>query len=202
MITLHHVPRSRSVRVYWLLEELGIPYEVKIALGAPGAPKDPEYLKLNPLGKVPTIEDGDVVMFESGAIVEYLIEKYGNGRLAPAPGTPARAKFLQWVHFGEATMAPPLADIVVNTIFKPEAERLPAVVEDGKRRLDLAIGVLDKELAGKEYLLGKEFGGADIMVGYALFLTNLLGLASDKYANVAAYYARLQQRPALQKALG
>lgn len=201
MITLYHAPRSRSVRIYWLLEELGVPYEVKIPFSSPTAPKSPEYLKLNPLGKVPTIEDGDLAMFESGAIVEYLIEKYGKGRFAPAPGTPERGKYLQWIHFGEATAAPPLADIVVHTLFKPEAERLPAVVEDGKRRVGLVLGVLDKELVGKDYLLGSEFTGADIMVGYALFLMKLLGLMSDEYPNVVAYLARLQQRPGLQKAL-
>ncbi len=201
MITLYHAPRSRSVRVYWLLEELGVPYEIKVPLSSPTAPKDPEYLKLNPLGKVPTISDGDMVMFESGAIVEYLIEKYGNGRFAPPAGTPARAKYLQWVHFGEATMAPPIADVVVHTMFKPEAERLPAVVEDGKRRVDLTLAVLDKELATKPYLLGNEFSGADIMVGYAVFLNNLLGMLSDKRPNVVAYHARLQERPGLKKAL-
>lgn len=201
MITLYHAARSRSVRVYWLLEELGVPYEVKVAFASPIAPKDPEYLKLNPLGKVPTLTDGDTVMFESGAIVEYLIEKYGNGRFAPAVGTPARAKFLQWVHFGEASMAPPIGDVVVHTMFKPEAERLPAVVADGKRRVDLTLDVLDKELANKPYLLGSEFSGADIMVGYAVFLTSLLGMLSDKHPNVIAYHARLQERPGLKKAL-
>src|SRR6185436_19852586 len=129
MIKLYHAPLTRSIRIYWLLEELGLPYELSIVKFTPG--KTP-FAQATPYGKVPAIEDGDVVMIESGAILEYILEKSGQGRLAPAPGTAARPAFLQWVYFSEATVLPPVGDIVRHTLFKPEPERIPAVVEDAR----------------------------------------------------------------------
>jgi len=200
MITLYHSPRSRSVRVFWLLEELGLPYELKTVAFTPESLKGPEHLKVHPLGKVPALQDDGLTMFESGAIVEYLLEKYGKGRLAPAPGTTARGLFLQWVHFGEATALPPLSDIVQHSLLRPEAERIPAVAADGVARMQGVLDVIDKALAGKQYLLGDEFTAADIMVGYALYLAKMLGLLSDKRPNLIAYMDRLEKRPAFQKA--
>ncbi len=95
MIKLYHSPRTRSVRIYWLLEEPGLPYELKTVDFTPETLKSSEYLQVNPLGKVPSIQDNGLTMFESGAILEYILEKYGKGRLAPAPGAPARGPFLQ-----------------------------------------------------------------------------------------------------------
>jgi glutathione S-transferase len=198
---LYHCPQTRSIRIYWLLEELGVPYELVRLDFTPASLKDPEYLKVNPLGKIPTIQDGDLTMFESGAILEYILEKYGKGRLAPAPGAPARGPFLQWVHFAEATAMPPLADIAQHSLFKPESERLPAVVADARNKLAAVLDVLEKALAGKQYLLGAEFSAADIMMGYSLLLTKWFGLLSDTYPNVVAYLQRLEQRPTLQKVL-
>lgn len=199
---LCHSPRTRSVRIYWLLEELGIPFELVPIEFNPAALKSPEYLKVNPLGKVPSIQDGSLTMIESGAIVEYILEKYGKGRLAPAPGSAARPAFLQWVHFAEATAMPPLALIAQHTLFKPEAERLPAVVADARNNAAAVLGVLEQNLAGKQYLLGNEFSAADIMMGYALLLMKWFGVLSDQYPNATNYLARLERRPALQKALG
>jgi len=202
MIKLYHSARTRSVRILWLLEELAVPYELVTMQFTPEALKAPSYTSINPLGKVPSIEDGELTLFESGAIVEYLIETYGKGRLAPKLGTPARAKFLQWVHFAEATAMPPLADLAQHTLFKPEAERVPAVVADARARAGNVLAALDRELAGKTYLLGDEFSGADVMMGYAVLLMKWFGLIGSKYANVSAYLARLEQRPGLEKALG
>jgi glutathione S-transferase len=198
---LYHCPQTRSIRIFWLLEELGVPYELVRLEFTPASLKDPEYLKVNPLGKIPSIQDGDLTMFESGAILEYILEKYGKGRLAPAAGAPARGPFLQWVHFAETTAMPPLADIAQHSLFKPESERLPAVVADARKRLAAVLDVLEKALAGKPYLLGAEFSAADIMMGYSLLLTKWFGLLSDTYPNVVAYLQRLEQRPALQKVL-
>jgi glutathione S-transferase len=202
MIKLYHSPRTRSVRIYWLLEELGLPYELKTVDFTPETLKSSEYLQVNPLGKVPSIQDNGLTMFESGAILEYILEKYGKGRLAPAPGTPARGPFLQWVHFAEATALPPLADMAQHTLFKPEAERIPAVVADGRDRTRAVLGVLETALNGKSYLLGNEFSAADIMMGYSVLLMKWFGLITDAHPNVAAYLARLEQRPALRKVLG
>src|ERR1041384_1272784 len=118
MIKLYHAPFTRSIRVLWLLEELGVPYELERVAFQP--PKHP-FSQPTPYGKVPAIADGDVEMIESGAIVEYGPERYGKGKLAPAPGSPERGPFLQWLHFAEATALPPVGDIVRHTLFKPEA---------------------------------------------------------------------------------
>jgi len=198
MVTVYHAPHSRSVRVRWLLEELGdVPYEVETKSFE--TLKSPEYLKIHPLGAVPAIRDGDVAMFESGAILEYLLERYGKGRLAPAAGTPARAKYLQWLHFGEATMAPPLVDVLRHQMFLPEAERVPAVADAGRARFKQLLDVLEAALAGREHLCG-EFTAADIMVGYALRLAGMFGLGLDGHPGVAGYFARLSARPAYGRA--
>ncbi len=202
MVTLYHSARTRSVRIYWLLEELGIPYELKTLDFTPENLKSSEYLQLNPLGKVPAIRDGEMSLFESGAILEYLIEKYGQGRLAPPVGSPARGAYLQWVHFAEATATPPLSEMAQHMLFKPEAERIPAVVADARQRAVIVLAALEPVLAGKPFLLGTEFCGADIMLGYTLLLTKWFGLLSGEYPNLVAYLERLERRPALQKALG
>lgn len=200
MITLYHASKTRSVRIYWLLEELGQPYERKTIQFTPEVIKGAEYKAMHPLGKLPALQDGDVTMFESGAILEYLLEKYGNGRLAPQPGTAERAKFLQWIHFAEATALPPLSDMAQHMMFKPEAERIPAMVADGQARFVAILDMLEQELTGKEYLVGGQFSGADIMLGYSLLLSKLFGLLNDSHPAVNAYFGRLAQRPAFQKA--
>jgi glutathione S-transferase len=131
MIKLYHAQFTRSIRILWLLEELGLPYElVKVAF------KPPRYSfeQDTPTGKFPSMEDGGVVLFESGAILEYLIEKYGKGRLAPPAGSPDRGLYLQWVHFAEATAFPPIADLAQHTMFLPEAQRIPQVAADARTR--------------------------------------------------------------------
>ena len=201
MITLYHSPRTRSVRVLWLLEELGVPYELQTIAFTPESLKSPTYTKLHPPGKVPSIQDGELTMYESGAIVEYLIERYGDGRLAPRIGTPQRGAYLQWLHFAEATCLPPLSDLAQHSIFKPEAERIPALIPDAQARIANWLAALESALAGKQYLLGDELSGADVMMGYGLLLTKWFGLLGERYPNLTSYLARLEARPALQKAL-
>jgi glutathione S-transferase len=198
MIKLYHAPLTRSIRIYWLLEELGVPYELSLVKFTPG--KLP-FAQATPYGKVPAIEDDGVVMFESGAILEYILETYGQGRLAPAPGTPGRAAFLQWVYFSEATALPPIGDIVRHTLFKPEPERIPAVVEDARGRLGATLAVAEKALEGKPYLLGADFSAADIMMGVTLLIARRLNSLEERFKNLNAYLSRLESRPALRKAL-
>lgn len=200
MIKLYHASQSRSIRVCWLLEELGLPYQVEPLAFTADSLKSPAYLQVHPLGKVPSIQDGELIMFESGAIVEYIVENYGHGRLAPALGSPQRGPFLQWVHFAEATAMPPLSDIVAHTMAKPEAERIPAVVADAQGRFAAVRQVWEHALAGKQYLLGNDFSAADIMTGYPLLLAKYMGLL-DRCPQVIDYFERLQRRPAFQKAL-
>jgi glutathione S-transferase len=197
MIRLYHAPRTRSIRVLWLLEELGLPYELE---SREYRPSPTPFAQQTPFGKLPVLEDGDTVMFESGAIVEYLLEKYGNGRLGPRTGDPGRGTFLQWVHFAEATLMPPLIDIFRNTLLKPEAERIPAVVTEARTRAAATFKVLEQALQDRDYLLGAEFSAADIMMAYGLMMAEHFGVLGDS-PRLQAYLRRLSGRPALQRAL-
>jgi glutathione S-transferase len=198
MIKLYHAPMSRSIRIHWLLEELGIPYQLQtVEFQIPNLP----FSQLTPLKKLPVLEDGDVMMLESGAILEYLLERYGGGRFAPPVGSAQRAAYLQWLHFAEATAFPPLGEIVRNTMFKPEAERIPAVVEDARARARVTFDVVERHLADKRYLLGAEFSGADMMMGFTLLAAKRLGVLDDTFPNLGAYLGRLLARPALKKVL-
>lgn len=200
MITIYHVPASRSVRVRWLLEELGVDYRLETLSLTDGSLKTPEYLAKNPLGKVPTLEDDGVAIFESGAIVEYLLERYGRGRMAPAPGSPERPTFLQWLHWAEASFMPPLGEIVQHSFLRPESERIPGVVADARRRLGRLLDALEKELTGRDTLLPSGFSAADVMQGYGIQLAKLLGQLPADRPRVGAYLERLAARPAFQKA--
>lgn len=207
MITLYHAPMSRSLRVRWLLEELAIPYQLEIRKLA--ELKTPEYLALHPLGKVPSIRDdaagdgaagdGELVLFESGAIVQYLLETYGKGRLEPKRGSPLRPAFLQWLHFAEAGMTPPLGLIVQNTLIRPEAERISAIVPDAIKGAGNALAVAERALAGRDWLLS-EFSAADVMMGYSVLLANFVKLVTDATPNLKAYLTRCQERTAFQRA--
>jgi glutathione S-transferase len=201
MLTVYHAPMSRSVRIRWLLEELGLPYEV--ATRPLAELKRPDYLAIHPMGKVPTLHDDgagrDVKIFESGAIVQYLLETYGKGRLEPAIGTPERPYFLQWLHFSEATLTPPLGEIAQHTVIRPEAERIAAVVPDARRRAKAAISLVENALAGSTWLLS-EFSAADVMLGYSLALASFMKLIDDDTPNARAYLDRCRARPAFKAA--
>jgi glutathione S-transferase len=198
MMTLYHAPRTRSLRIRWLLEELGVPYQLKTV---PFVPPSSPFSQDTPSGKFPTLEDDGVVLFESGAILEYVLERHGNGRLAPAPGTPLRGPFLQWVHFAEATAFPPLGTMAWHMLFRQDAEKLPDAMADYRGLAIAALDVLERALAGKTYLLGDALSGADVMMGYTLLVAKWFGLLADGHPKVSAYLARLEARPALQKAL-
>ena len=203
MITLYHSPLSRSCRVRWLLEELGLEYRLVTLDMKDGSMKTPEYLAKNPLGKVPTIETDGVTLFESGAILEWLTEQDAARRLTVAPGAASRPAFLQWLHWGEGSLLPPLADLAQHSFVRPAEDRIPAVVPDAVRRVRAALAALEPALAGKEFLAGNAFSAADISVGYGLQLAKLLGpLKAEEFPNVAAYHERLAKRPAFQKAFG
>jgi glutathione S-transferase len=200
MLTLYHSPQSRSIRPRWLIEELGVPCEVKLVSLAAGDQKKPEYLKLNPNGAVPTLVDGDLVLWESAAICQYLADKYPEKRLAPAVGTPERGKYYQWIHYTMSGIEPPAVTIFLHTMRLPEAERIPALVDAAKAQLGRVITVVDDALAGREWMLGSQFSAADVMVGSTLVWCQMLGLIGDQYANVPGYLARCAARPALQRA--
>jgi len=197
MIKLYYAPRTRAVRVRWLLEELGVPHELaRVEFNRPSH----TFAQSTPLGKLPVIEDGDTTIGESGAIVEYILERYGNGRLAPPIGSPLRGEFLQWVHFAEATAFPPIGVIVWHTLYEQNADRFPEVMQSARGRALEALGFVDRRLEGRDYLLGAEFSAADVMMGFTLFAARALGVLDDRYPNVTRYLARLEERPAFRKA--
>jgi glutathione S-transferase len=201
MLTLYHSAQSRSVRPRWLLEEIATPYQlVRLNLEA-GDQKKPEYLKINPNGAVPALVDGDVKLFESAAICEYLADRFPEKRLAPAVGTPARGYYYQWIHFAMSTLEPPLITLFLHTAMKPEAERIPQLVPPARDQLRAALSVLEHALAGKTFLVGEEIGTADVMVGSTLAWAQMLGLISAGAPSTGAYLGRLMGRPAFQRAM-
>jgi glutathione S-transferase len=200
MLTLYHSPQSRSIRPRWLLEELGVPYEVKPISLADGDQKKPDYLKLNPNGAVPTLVDGDLVLWESAAICQYLADKFPEKRLAPPVGTPERGKYYQWMHYAMCGIEPPAVTIFLHSMRLPEAERIPKLVDDARQQLAAAITVVDDALAGREWILGSQFTAADVMVGSTLAWCQMMGSMGDKSPNATAYLGRCTARPAFQRA--
>ena len=198
---LYFAPNTRSVRVAWLLEELGLEYELERFQLGDRAMREPEYLAVHPLGRVPALEDGDVMLFESGAIVQYLLARYGEGRFNPAPDSPAFPAYLQWLHYAEGMIMPPINIIVVETILLPPERRNETNVKRAQKLLNQMLTVVDAQLADREYLAG-EFSGADIMTGHASHVSQaMLKMDYGDKPNLAAYVERLRARPAFQKAL-
>jgi glutathione S-transferase len=200
MIKIHHARRTRSARVIWLLEELGVPYQIQQLEFTPAALQTPEHLSLHPLGQLPVIEDDGVTMIESGAILEYLLERYGEGRLAPALGSPTRSQYLQWFHYGEASLARYVSDIVRGRFGVPESTRCVEFIPFARERFKQAITPVDKVLGTREFIAGPEFSAADIMVSYGIVMAKIVGELPADFANVAAYMSRLKSRPAYTKA--
>ena len=198
MRKLYHCAGARSMRSHWLLLELGLEFEL-VTLGfSMAALRAPEYLAISPLGRVPCLIDGDVTLIESGAICQYLCERYDDGRLHRAPGHPERNAWLQWLHFAE-TIAVHGASLVQQQVFVAPAERSATVIKLESRRLRKAFEVLDQQLTTRHYMLASGFSAVDTAVGYSVHLgQQLIGLEGLPALN--AYYTRLTARPAFQRA--
>src|SRR5512143_4197688 len=199
MIKLYYAPRTRAVRIVWLFEELGLPYRLERVEFKP--PARDFFVQKTPNGKLPAIEDGDVVMGESGAIVEYVLERYGNGRLAPPIGSALRPWYVQWLHFAESTAFPPLGIVVWLTLYRADAAEQAALIADARSRAAAGFDYLERELTGRTHLLGDEFSAADIMMGFTLIAGRMLGVVDGRYPAINAYLERLQARPALQRTM-
>ena len=213
MITVHHLNNSRSQRVLWLLEELGLPYEIKHYQRDPKTMLAPESLRqVHALGKSPVITDGDETVAESGAIIEYLIERHGNGRLMPAPGTPERLRYRYWLHFAEGSAMPPLLmKLVFDRIAaaplpffaKPIARGLAAKVVSNfiepnlKRQLDF----MEAELGRSSWFTGEAFSAADIQMSFPLeAAVQRAGLNASR-PHLMTWLKRIHERPAYRRAL-
>ena len=198
---IYHAPNTRSVRILWLFEELGLSYELEhYKLGDPEM-RTPEYRKIHPLGRVPVLEDGAVKIFESGAIIQYVLEKYGQGKFIPTVDAPNFARYLQWFHYAEGMIMPQVNIIVVESILLPEERRNKVNLDRATKLVTRMLTVVDEGLEGEEYLAG-EFSGADMMTGHACIVSARLGADISDKPNVAAYIERLEARPALKTAFG
>jgi len=200
MLKLHFAPNSRAGRIMWLLEELELPYELNRMDFNPKDLKSDEHRARHPLGRVPVLDDDDVSIYESGAIVEYILERHKNGGLKPAGESPLFPAYLQWFHYCEGMVMPPVNTIVVQTLLLPPDRRDETVLRQAQRLLTKALAPVDEALAGRDYLIG-DFSGADIMLGHACFMSNRLGCVSDEMANLKGYVERIAARPAFDKAI-
>lgn len=197
MLKVYHVPGTRSVRPIWLCYELDLPVEVAPVDFSPAFRNSPAWRAISPAGKVPVLTDGDLTMFESGAMVDYILERYGAGRLRPAPGTAEAALHHQWCWFSEATLLRPLG---LNRLVRGKDEAQGAILADADRKARECLRMVDEALGGRDYLLGSAFGAADIMMGYALALIDSLGLLDEGYEDASRYLGRLRTRPAYARA--
>jgi glutathione S-transferase len=201
MLTVHHLGKSQSERIVWLCEELGIPYELKHTARDSRTMLAPApYKALHPIGSAPVIADGDLVLAESGAIVEYIIAKHGNGRLAPGAGHPDFAQYLYWFHFANGTLQAGMGRLMMLNRLKLDADN--PVLVTSKARVDRAFDLVDARVREAEYFAGKDFTAADIMMGFSLttmryFQPYDLG----RCPNIVKYLARIGARPAYRRAM-
>lgn len=199
-MTLYHCLSARSFRPLWTLEELGLAYELRI-LPFPPRIQAREYLELNPLGTIPLFCDGDTRMTESAAICQYLVSRYGPSPLAVTADEPDFGAYLNWLHFGEATLTFPQTIVLRYGRFEPPERQLPQAAKDYRRWFLARLRAIDHAVAAQPYLCAGRFTAADISVGYALMLADYLELEPEFPEAVQAYWARLQQRDAFRRAL-
>jgi glutathione S-transferase len=213
MIILHHLENSRSQRVLWLLEELGLPYELKRYARDPKtmlAP--PELMQVHPLGKSPVITEGDVTVAESGAIVEYLLDAHGAGRLRPAAGTPERLRYTYWLHFAEGSAMPfLLLKLVFDKVrsapvpffVKPVVKGIAAKVTQSfiAPNLQRQLAFMEAELKRLAWFAGPEFSAADVQMSFSVEAAAARGGIDAAYPALTDWLARIHARPAYQRAL-
>ena len=213
MLTVHHLNNSRSQRVLWLLEELGLDYEIRRYERDQETMLAPESLrKVHPLGKSPVITDGRLTIAESGAIVEYLVDEYGAGRLAPARGTPERLRYTYWLHYAEGSAMPPL---LLKLVFdRIESGPMPFLVRPVARaiarrvkssyiapQIERHLDFLEAELARHAWFAGDEFSAADIQMSFPLEAAAARGGLDESRPRLMAFLARIHARPAHALAL-
>ena len=213
MIVVHHLNNSRSQRILWLLEELGLEYEVKRYQRDPKtmlAP--PELYAVHPLGKSPVITDGAQTLAESGAIIEYLIDRYGKGRLAPAPDTPERLRYTYWLHYAEGSMMPPL---LLNLVFnRLDQGPMPFFVRPILRkvkqraletfidpRIAQHLDFQEAELGKTRWFAGNEFSAADVQMSFPIEAAAARAGLGASRPKLVAFLERIHARPAYQRAL-
>jgi glutathione S-transferase len=213
MIVVHHLNNSRSQRVLWLLEELGVPYEVKrYERNAQTMLAPPELKQVHPLGKSPVITDGDLTLAESGAIVEYLAGRYGGGKLVPAAGTPEHLRYLYWLHYAEGSAMPPLLlSLVFNRVetapmpffIRPIAKGIARTARTSfiEPQIKTHFDFIEGELAKRTWFAGNEFSAADIQMSFPLEAAAARAGLDAGRPKIMAFLERIHARPAYQRAL-
>ncbi|WP_027214955.1 glutathione S-transferase [Burkholderia sp. WSM2232] len=213
MLTVHHLNNSRSQRVLWLLEELGVPYEIKRYERDPQTMLAPPELRaVHPLGKSPVITDDGLTIAESGAIIEYLVGKYGQGRFVPAAGTPERLRYTYWLHYAEGSAMPPLllklvalriASAPMPFFAKPIARKIAATLQSSfiDPQLKLHLGYIEKELAKSQWFAGDDFTAADVQMSFPLEAATARGGLESQLPGVSGFLQRIHARPAYGRAL-
>jgi glutathione S-transferase len=201
MLTVHHLGISQSDRIVWLCEELEIPYRLVRYDRDPDTRLAPaNYKALHPFGTAPVITDGDLVLAESGAIIEYVIAKHGGGRLAVGPDSPDFADYLFWFHFANGSMMPSrMLDMIVSMLGLTDDDQRAQML---RARGDRAYGLVETRLGRAEYFAGREFTAADIIMLFPLTTMRVFAprdMAS--YPNIRAYLKRIAARPAYQRAM-
>jgi glutathione S-transferase len=199
MIEVHHLNNSRSQRVLWMLEELGVPYTVVRYERDPKtilAP--PELKKVHPLGKSPVIRDGDFVLAESGAIIEYLVEKYGNGRFVPQRGTREYETCRYWVHYAEGSL---MMQLLVKIYLERVGEPAKALLERVNGAVRMHLGYVEESLGSSQFLTGSMLTIADVQMSFPLEVSVMQSMLGDAHPRLKALLARLHERPAYQAAL-
>jgi glutathione S-transferase len=198
MITLHHLNNSRSQRILWLLEEVGAPYAIHAyQRDAVTNLAPPELKAAHPLGKSPVIADGDVVIAESGAIVDYIVRNHGGGRLAPATGSTAHEAYLEWLHYAEGSAMLPL---MINLYVMRLGEAGAPLKERIDSEIDNNLAYIESALAGHDYILAEGFTGADVQLSFVGEVARAFGKLGP-YPNIAAWVARLHDRPAFKTSI-
>jgi len=213
MITVHHLENSRSQRVLWLLEELGLAYDVQHYARDPQTMLAPAALRaVHPLGKSPVISENGQVIAESGAIVEYLLQRHGNGRLLPAQDTPERLRYTYWLHYAEGSLMTPLLLALVFRrlpqgpmpfFVRPIVRKLSAQVMQRyvSPQIDLHLDYLEAELAHSTWFCGEQFSAADIQMSFPIEAVAASGSLGDRRPRLAAFVERIRARPAYRRAL-
>ena len=197
-ITLYFAPGTRATRIAFLLEELGVPWE-KVTLDlAQREHKTADYLALNPNGVVPTLKDGDTVIFESVAIALHLADRFAEKGLAPPPDSPLRGRYLSWMVWSMTTLEPPIGDVYLERT-KPAEQQSARTVDAALERFRASAQVLEGALAGP-YLLGDTFSAADVMVGCVLSFAGMLGML-ESHPRLRQYVAGITERPAYLRAM-
>ena len=213
MILVHHLNNSRSQRILWLLEELGLPYEVKrYQRDAKTMLAPPELRAVHPLGKSPVIQEGAVTLAESGAILEYLVERHGAGRWAPAPGTPERLRYTYWMHFAEGSAMPPLLLLLIFNLIekgpmpffiRPVARAIARRAKSSfvQPNVERILDFMEGELGNSDWFAGAQFSAADVQMSFPLEAARARGGLDERRPRLMDFLARIHARPAYQRAL-